>query len=84
MACGTPVIASRAASIPEVTGDAAILLDPDDEAAWADAIEAVLGPETGTAARLREAGLRRAAQFSWRRAAEATAEVYSRAAGART
>jgi O-antigen biosynthesis alpha-1,3-rhamnosyltransferase len=83
MACGTPVIASRAASIPEVTGDAAILLDPDDEAAWAGAIEAVLRPETGTAARLREAGLRRAAQFSWRRAAEATAAVYLQAIGGR-
>jgi len=83
MACGTPVIASRAASIPEVTGDAAILLDPDDEAAWVCAIEAVSRPESGTAARLREAGLRRAALFSWRRAAEATVEVYARAIGAR-
>jgi glycosyltransferase involved in cell wall biosynthesis len=83
MSCGTPVIASRAASIPEVTGDAAILLDPDDEAAWAGAIEAVLRPETGTAARLREAGLRRAAQFSWRRAAEATEAVYLQAIGGR-
>ena len=83
MTCGTPVIASRAASIPEVTADAAILLDPDDEAAWADAIEAVLLHETGMAARLREAGLRRAAQFSWQRSAEATAEVYLRATGGR-
>jgi alpha-1,3-rhamnosyl/mannosyltransferase len=83
MSCGTPVIASRAASIPEVTAEAAILLDPDDEAAWAAAIEAVLRPETGTAARLREAGLRRAADFSWRRTAEATAAVYLRTIGER-
>jgi glycosyltransferase involved in cell wall biosynthesis len=82
MSCGTPVIASRAASIPEVTGDAAILLDPDDENAWVGAIEAVLTPESGTAARLRAAGLQRAALFSWQRAAEATVEVYERAIGA--
>ncbi len=36
MACGTPVIASRAASIPEVLGEAGVLLDPDDEPGWAD------------------------------------------------
>jgi alpha-1,3-rhamnosyl/mannosyltransferase len=81
MACGTPVIGARAASIPEVTGGAAILLDPHDVAAWADAIEAVLdGP---VAARLREAGLRRAAELTWRRTAEATIDVYERALGRR-
>ena len=42
MACGTPVIAARTSSIPEVVGDAAVLLDPDDEGAWTAAIERVL------------------------------------------
>jgi glycosyltransferase involved in cell wall biosynthesis len=77
MACGTPVIAANAASIPEVTGDAAILLDPDDERAWVSAIEAVLTVETAT--RLRAAGVRRAERFSWRRTAEATLAAYERA-----
>ncbi len=42
MASGTPVIASRAASIPEVVGEAGMLLDPDDSEAWADAIVHVI------------------------------------------
>jgi glycosyltransferase involved in cell wall biosynthesis len=75
MACGTPVIAARTSSIPEVVGDASVLLDPDDEGAWIAAIERVLedGPHR---ARLRDAGLDRAREFSWRRTAEATARVY--------
>jgi len=77
MACGTPVIASRAASIPEVTGDAALLLDPHDEHAWTDAIESVFDPTN--AAALREAALRRASMFTWRRTAEQTLDVYRRA-----
>lgn len=77
MACGTPVIASRAASIPEVTGDAALLLDPRDEHAWADAIESVFDP--ANAAPLREAALCRSAMFTWRSTAEQTLDVYRRA-----
>ena len=42
MACGTPVIAARTSSIPEVVGDAAVLLDPDDDRVWDDGIERVL------------------------------------------
>ena len=82
MVSGTPVIAANAGSIPEVTGDAAVLLDPDDENGWACAIESVLDSRDH-AARLRAAGLRRAALFSWRRTAEATLEVYERALAAR-
>jgi len=81
MASGTPVIAANAASIPEVTGDAAVLLDPDDDSGWACTIESVLESRE-VAARLREAGLRRAALFSWRRTAEATLAVYERALAA--
>jgi glycosyltransferase involved in cell wall biosynthesis len=75
MACGTPVIAARTSSIPEVVGDASVLLDPDDEGAWIAAIERLLedGPHR---ARLRDAGLGRARDFSWRRTAEETARVY--------
>ncbi|MEO7271738.1 MAG: glycosyltransferase, partial [Vicinamibacterales bacterium] len=77
MACGIPVIASHASCIPEVTGDAAVLLDPDDVEGWTDAIAHVLGDRRFAAA-LGEAGARRAATFSWRRTAEQTAAVYQR------
>ena len=81
MACGTPVIASRASSIPEVTGDAAVLLDPNDDAGWAEAIESLFDP--GVAGQLRAAGLRRAASFTWQRAAATTVDVYRQALGDR-
>ena len=77
MACGAPVVASRASSIPEVTGDAAVLLDPHDDAGWAEAIESLFDPEVE--GRLRDAGIRRAATFTWDRAASATVEVYRKA-----
>jgi glycosyltransferase involved in cell wall biosynthesis len=79
MASGTPVIASSAASIPEVVGDAALMLDPTDAASWADAIVRVVNDE-GLRGRMREAGLRRASQFTWRRTAQLTLDVYRRAA----
>lgn len=79
MASGTPVIGSRAASIPEVLGDAGMLLDPDDPEAWAAAI---LDVATDSARRsaMRAAGLRRAAAFTWERTARQTLDVYRRAA----
>jgi alpha-1,3-rhamnosyl/mannosyltransferase len=79
MACGTPVVAARAGSLPEVVGDAAPLVDPDDDAGLADAVAGVLadpGP-------WRERGLARAAQFSWERCAELTVAAYRRAARTR-
>jgi glycosyltransferase involved in cell wall biosynthesis len=75
MACGTPVIAARTSSIPEVVGDAAVLLDPDDEEGWIAAIESVL-EDAPHRARLQSAGASRAREFSWRRTAEETARVY--------
>jgi glycosyltransferase involved in cell wall biosynthesis len=60
MACGTPVVASNAGALPETCGDAALLVDPHDPAAIADAVERAIGDE-----RLRAAGLQRAAQYSW-------------------
>ena len=81
MACGTPVIAARSSSIPEVAGDAAVLLDPNDDAAWAEAIESLF--DSSAAEHLRAGGIRRAAEFTWRRAAEATADVYRLALGER-
>ncbi len=75
MACGTPVVCSRVSSLPEVAGDAALLVTPDDAAGIAQAIRRVL-EEPGLAATLRAKGLRRAADFSWRRTAEQTRAVY--------
>ena len=70
MACGTPVVAADRAALPETCGDAALLVDPDDPDALA---AAVVRAATDDAARpaLREAGLRRAAGFSWDRTAQA-------------
>lgn len=82
MACGAPVIASRAGALPEVAGDAAILLDPHDRGGWAEALASVVA-DAGLAARLRAAGPGRAALFSWQAAARATLEVLAGAAGAR-
>jgi glycosyltransferase involved in cell wall biosynthesis len=82
MASGTPVIASRAASIPEVLGESGLLLDPDDRAAWTDAIVRVLNDEP-LRADLRARGMARAATFTWARTARMTCDVYQRiAAGA--
>jgi glycosyltransferase involved in cell wall biosynthesis len=79
MASGTPVLASRAASIPEVVGEAGLLLDPDDPRRWADAIVNVMTDGT-VRARLRADGLARAAMFTWERTARITLEVYRRVA----
>ena len=79
MACGTPVIASRAASIPEVLGDAGILLDPDDEPGWTEAIAKIIEDEWQRG-RMRTAGLARAQSFTWARTAQLTLDVYRRAA----
>jgi glycosyltransferase involved in cell wall biosynthesis len=67
MACGVPVVAARAAALPETCGAAALYADPHDPVAFADAIESALEP--ATAERLRTAGLRRAAELTWDRTA---------------
>ena len=77
MACGTPVVCSNAASLPEVVGDAAITFDPYDTAAIAGAMQRVLeDPEL--AAELRQKGLARASQFTWERTARETIAVYQK------
>ena len=76
MACGVPVVTSDAASMPEVAGGAALLVDPRDVDALAAAIAQGLSDE-GLRRRLRSAGLARAAQFSWRRTARRTLDVYA-------
>jgi alpha-1,3-rhamnosyl/mannosyltransferase len=79
MACGTPVIAARATAVPEVVGDAAVLVEAGAADAFAEAILSLLG-DPARRASLRERGLRRAAEFTWARHAELTVAAYRRAA----
>ena len=80
MACGCPVLASNVTAMPEVLGDAALLVNPLSIAELAQGMMAVLDrPEL--AASLREKGLRRAAQYSWRATAAKTREVYAQVLG---
>jgi len=78
MACGAPVVCSNRTSLPEVVGDAALSVDPNDTGALAGAIRDVL---TNDALRedLRARSLRRAAWFSWRKTARETVAAYEEA-----
>lgn len=75
MACGTPVVCSNAASLPEVVGDAAIQVNPHDALELAAAMWMVLS-ERGLREQLIEDGLQRARHFTWRRTADETLDVY--------
>lgn len=77
MACGTPTIVSNVSSLPEVVGDAGIQVPPDSVEAWADAIYSLL-EDSALRLVLRDKGLRRAATFSWEKAARQHLEVYHR------
>jgi glycosyltransferase involved in cell wall biosynthesis len=77
MACGTPVVAARASATPEVAGGAAVLVEPGNARAFADALEALLLDASKTA-ELRAAGLRRASTLKWERTAAETVAAYRR------
>ena len=78
MACGAPVVSSNAGPLPEVAGDAAILLKPEDPHAWAAAMLEVLASQR-LADDLRARGFARTQMFSWDRTALATRDVYREA-----
>jgi alpha-1,3-rhamnosyl/mannosyltransferase len=78
-ACGTPVLCSRAASLPEVLGDAAYYVDPGDDECIAHGLAQVLRDDS-LRNRLHQQGPSRAAQFTWDRCAIATLEAYRLAA----
>jgi glycosyltransferase involved in cell wall biosynthesis len=80
MACGTPVVAANVSSLPEVVGDAALLVDPQNDEEITVALWRIL-TDAALRAQLRAKGLQRADGFSWERAARQTMEVYCRAAG---
>ena len=81
MGMGAPVVASNVSSIPEVAGDAAVFVDPTDEAAIADGLRRVL-TDTALADDLRRRGRERAASFTWAATARATLDVYRQVTGA--
>jgi glycosyltransferase involved in cell wall biosynthesis len=81
MARGVPVACSNASSLPEVAGDGALLFDPHDEAAIADALQRLLD-DPAEAGRRRAYGRERARLFTWERAARLTLDSYARALGA--
>lgn len=82
MASGTAVISSNASSLPEVAGDAAVQISPQDEEAWTEAMLRLIRNH-----RLREqlvtAGRRQAQRFRWSRAAQQLLDVYERVLGER-
>jgi glycosyltransferase involved in cell wall biosynthesis len=78
LACGAPLLAANATSLPEVTGDAALLLDPHDPDAWAAAMRRALR-DPDLRADLARRGPARAAQFTWARTAEETLAVLEEA-----
>jgi glycosyltransferase involved in cell wall biosynthesis len=75
MASGTPVVTSNLSSLPEVTGDAAVLVDPYDVDSIEHGIRRVLD-DPALADDLRRKGLQRAREFSWARSVEETLRVY--------
>lgn len=84
MSCGTPLVASRAGAIPEVVGDAAVLVEPRDAEGLAAAIRSLLD-DPAYAARMGESGRRRVTEkYSWAAVAAATAERYRAAIAQRS
>ena len=82
MACGTPVIATKSASIPEVVGDAAMLVDSSSDSDMMNAI-AMLEKNAKMRFDLTEKGLKRIKYFSWKKTAQKTIEVYKKVLSAK-
>ncbi len=80
MACGTPVITSNLSSIPEVTGDAALLVDPESEAELSSAILKLAGDPLSRQI-LKEQGLKRAKLFCWEKSVTETLKIYEEVLG---
>ena len=75
MACGTPVIAADNSSLPEVVGEAGVLLPAEDEAGWAEALAQLIA-DRAARERLVAAGFQQAARFTWQRTAERLVALY--------
>jgi glycosyltransferase involved in cell wall biosynthesis len=77
MGCGIPTLISDRSALPEVAGEAALKVDPDDASAMADALYSIL-TDTNLRATLRQRGLEQIRKFSWEKAARETLAVYDR------
>jgi glycosyltransferase involved in cell wall biosynthesis len=75
MACGAPVVISNVSSLPEVAGDAAVMVDPHDDESIAEGMRRAL-TDAALASDLRDRGRRRAAGFTWEETARRTVAVY--------
>jgi glycosyltransferase involved in cell wall biosynthesis len=82
MACGTPVVCSERGSLPEIAGDAALLVNPDDLNGLASAMERALDDEL-LRAQLRSRGFANVARFSWEKTARETLDIYRRMTASR-
>jgi len=80
MACGVPVVVSERSSLPEVVGEAGILINPDRPESIAEGLQHVLG-NSDVSAELTRRGIKQAAKFSWRKTAEETLAVYEKVLG---
>ena len=80
MACGAPVVSSKASSLPEVAGDAALFIEPMTGDGLAAAVRQVLA-NPNMADKMRSDGACQASRFRWSRTAEETLQVYRAAAG---
>lgn len=80
MACGTPVITSKASSLPEVVGDAGMCIEPTITTGWTEALRRV-AQDSAWRADARMRGLERAKRFSWSDTAKSTIESYKKAMG---
>jgi glycosyltransferase involved in cell wall biosynthesis len=83
MALGLPVIVSNRGSLPELVGDAGLVVDPDDSSTLAHAMHRVL-TDAATRRRMREAGIRRARHYTWRASAARVAAAYREAVSRRS
>lgn len=79
MSCGTPVLTSNAASLPEVVGDAAIMVDPMSVDSIYKGMKR-LWDDKGLRLKLSEKGIERASKFSWEQTADRFSEIISRVA----
>jgi glycosyltransferase involved in cell wall biosynthesis len=80
MACGTPAVVADRASLPEVVGEAGVLVDPDDPASIAEGLRRVLA-DSDYAERLRQRGFKQAARFNWRETAQRVLSIYQQVLG---
>jgi glycosyltransferase involved in cell wall biosynthesis len=80
MACGVPVLTSNSSCLPEVAGEAAVQLDPTDQAAWSQTMNGLLS-NPGQRARMVAAGFLQARKFTWKKAAGELLGIYRKLAG---